>query len=281
MKTLSIAPIALLLAGLLGACGTTPPTRLLEQSRSDYLAAQNNPQVAKYAPLELQQAATALARANTAASDHQSTQDVDQLAYIAQQKIALAQEAAKQKAAEHDVENAGKARDQMRLNQRTNEANQARQATEVAQQQTQDAQARTAQLEAQLAELAAKRTPRGMMITLGDVLFATDRARLNQNGQDTVQKLATILQQYPERTVLIEGFTDSTGSRMHNQTLSERRAMAVRHALQEMGISRQRIAARGLGERYPVASNRHSEDRQLNRRVEIILSNDAERILPR
>ena len=197
MKTLSIAPIALLLAGLLGACGTTPPTRLLEQSRSDYLAAQNNPQVAKYAPLELQQAA--------AASDHQSTQDVDQLAYIAQQKIALAQEAAKQKAAEHDVENAGKARDQMRLNQRTNEANQARQATEVAQQQTQDAQARTAQLEAQLAELAAKRTPRGMMITLGDVLFATDRARLNQNGLDTVQKLATILQQYPERTVLIEG----------------------------------------------------------------------------
>jgi len=281
MKMTKFTPVLLVIAGLLGACGSVPTTNLLEQTRSDYQAAQNNPQVAKYAPLELKDAGGAMAKANAAATDNQSKEEIDKLAYLAKQKIAVTQEMAKQKSAESDVVNSGKERDQMRLDQRTNEADRAKgqvvaaqRQTLDAQRQTQDAERRTAQLEAQLKDLAAKKTERGMVITLGDVLFQTDQARLNQDGLGTARKLAKVLEENPGRSVLIEGFTDSTGSTEHNQKLSERRATSVRQTLEEMGVNRSRIAIRGYGEAYPIASNQTGEDRQLNRRVEIILSND-------
>ncbi len=153
--------------------------------------------------------------------------------------------------------------------------------TAEAQRKTQDAQMHAAQLEAQLADLAAKKTERGMVITLGDVLFGTDLARLNPDGMRTAQKLADVLQQNPQRTVLIEGFTDSTGTATHNQQLSERRATAVRRALQELGVASERVAIRGYGETYPVAANDTPQNRQLNRRVEIVLSDAGGKIAPR
>lgn len=281
MKTTTFTPVLLVIAGLLGACGSAPTTNLLEQTRSDYRAVQNNPQVAQYASLELKQADKAMAEANAAAVDRQSNEDIDKLAYLAKQKIAVTQEMAKQKSAESSVVGAARERDQMRLDQRTQEADRAKEATEVAkgdaayaERQMTEAQRRSAQLEAQLADLSARKTERGMVITLGDVLFQTDKARLNQDGLNTSRKLAKVLEENPERTVLIEGFADSTGSSAHNQRLSESRATAVRQTLQEMGVNRNRIAIRGFGESYPVAGNDTSEDRQLNRRVEIILSND-------
>jgi outer membrane protein OmpA-like peptidoglycan-associated protein len=281
MKTTQFTPVLLVIAGLLGACSSMQTTNLLEQTRSDYRTVQNDPQVAKYAPLELKQADDAMAKANAAAADNQSTEDIDKLAYLAKQKIAVTQETTKQKSAESSIAGASKERDQMRLDQRTNEADRAKAATEVAkgktadaERQTLDAQRRTAQLEAQLAELSAKKTERGMVITLGDVLFQTDKSELSENGLNTSRKLAKVLEENPERTVLIEGFTDSTGSTAHNQRLSESRATSVRLALQKMGVDRNRIAIRGFGESYPIAGNDTSEDRQLNRRVEIILSDD-------
>ena len=143
-----------------------------------------------------------------------------------------------------------------------------------AQRANREAQARAAQLEAQLAELSAKKTERGIVITLGDVLFAVDVARLNPDGMRTAQKLADVLKQNPTRTVLIEGYTDSTGTAPHNQDLSERRAGAVRSALQEMGVAGGRVTVRGYGQSNPVASNDTQQNRQLNRRVEILLSGD-------
>ena len=286
----------LTLAAALAACSSVPrTTNLLEQTRMDYRAAQSNPSVSRYAPLEMKQAGEAMDQAN-AASDHSDSADkIDKLAYLAKQKIALTQEAAKQKSAEAEVATSGKERDQMRLTQRTNEADKAKadsqQANQVAQaaldeaalaqrrtneaqRANRDAQARAAQLEAQLAELSAKKTERGIVITLGDVLFAVDVARLNPDGMRTTQKLADVLQQNPKRTVLIEGYTDSTGTVPHNQELSERRAGAVRTALQEMGVAGGRVTARGYGQSNPVASNDTQQNRQLNRRVEIVLSGE-------
>ena len=274
MKTTQFTPVLLVIAGLLGACSSVQTTNLLEQTRSDYRAVQNNPQAAKYAPLQLKQADDAMAKANAAAADNQSAEEVDKLAYLAKQKIAVTQEMVKQKSAESSIVGAGRERDQMRLDQRTIEADRAREATEIAKGKTADAQRRAAQLEAQLAELSAKKTERGMVITLSDVLFQIDRAVLNEDGLNTSRKLARVLEENPERTVLIEGFTDSTGSALHNQRLSENRATSVRRALQRMGVDRSRIAIRGFGESYPIAGNDTREDRQLNRRVEIILSND-------
>lgn len=299
MKTFAL----LTLVAALAACSSVPrSTSLLDQTRIDYRAAQNNANVARYAPVELKQAGEAMDQAN-AASDHSDSADkIDKLAYLAKQKIALTQEAAKQKAAEADVVSSAKERDQIRLAQRTNEAdkakaesqqaNQAAQAaldeaalarrrTEEAQSANRDAQARATQLEAQLAELSAKKTERGIVITLGDVLFAVDVARLTPDGLRTIQKLANVLQQNPARTVLIEGYTDSTGTAPHNQELSERRAGAVRSALQDMGVAAGRVSVRGYGQSNPVASNDNAQSRQLNRRVEIVLSDDAGKISQR
>ena len=324
MKNKYLTPLFLAVAALLAACGSTPKTTvLLNEIHGEYQVAQNNPNVATHAPLEMKQAGDAVAQADAVANDRGSDEKIDKLAYLARQKIALTQEVTKKKMAEAEVANAGKVRNQLLLDQRTNEANaakisaekskqaaalaqndaaqaqssallaqqqsaQAQQQTQLAkddavnaQRMAQDAQMRTAQLEAQLADLAAKKTERGMVITLGDVLFGTDLARLNNDGITTAQKLAKILQLNPQRNVLVEGFTDSTGTAAHNQELSERRAGAVRTALADMGIGRDRVVVRGYGESYPVAANDTAENRQLNRRVEIVLSDDGGQVKAR
>lgn len=310
MKHIYTTPVLLVIAALISACGSIPnTTTLLDQTRSDYQQAQNDPTVARYAPMELKQAGDALEQANTVANHNGSVDNIDKLAYLAKQKIALTQEVAKQKAAEAEVANAGKARDQIRLDQRTNEANaanlsadqskqaallaqgaaaQAQRGTEIAQvdaaiaqRQAQEANARAAQLQAQLTDLAAQKTERGIVITLGDVLFGTDLARLNVDGIRMAEKLATVLQQNPSRNVLVEGFADSTGAAAHNQALSERRGNAVRSALLDLGVAPERIAMRGYGESYPVAANDTVAHRQLNRRVEIILSDDSGKLMAR
>jgi outer membrane protein OmpA-like peptidoglycan-associated protein len=297
-------------AVLLAACSTVPTTTAtLDEARADYVAASNNPQVASYAPLEFRQASEALDRANQAAAKRESLDTIDRLAYVAKQRIATAQEVARAKTAEAEIANAGRERDRVQLEARTAEAERAKREAAAAnaqaaaasaqvataQQQAQDAQAqaqaaqqqaaqlaeRATRLEAILVELHAQKTERGMVVTIGDVLFALDRAELNANGMATVRKLAEVMMQNPDRTVLVEGFTDSTGSHAHNQQLSERRAQAVAQALTSLGVPRERVAMRGYGEAYPVAANDNASNRQLNRRVEIVLSNEGAPIPPR
>ncbi len=303
MKNNYLTPIVLAVAALLAACGSTPrATSLLDQTRVEYRMAQASPNVATYAPLEMKQASDAMAKADASAAEGNSDADIDKLAYLARQKIALTQEVTQRKLAEAEVANAGKQRDQLVLDQRTNEANaaqiranaanqaaviaqtdaaHAKQQTALAQDEAAAALQRNAQLEAQLADLAAKKTDRGTVITLGDVLFGTDLSRLNSAGMATAQKLATLLQDNPQRNVLIEGFTDSTGAADYNQGLSERRATAVQNALQQLGVATGRVAMRGYGESFPVAANDTPSNRQLNRRVEIVLSDAQGKIIAR
>ncbi|PWF41922.1 OmpA family protein [Massilia glaciei] len=281
---------------LLAACSSTPPTTtLLDQARSDFVMANNNTRVSTYAPLEFKQASDALEAANAASARRDSLEQIDKLAYLAKQKIAIAQEVASRKAAEAEIAGAGAQRDQIRLEARTAEAERARLAAANAQAQTADAQrqtaaaeamareaqARTAALEAQMADLQAKKTERGMIVTIGDVLFATGKSTLTQGGMNNVRKLADVLNQNTDRSVLVEGFTDSVGSDAANLDLSERRAAAVRDALLSMSVARERIAMRGYGEAHPVAGNDNDGGRQLNRRVEIVLSNPGQPIPPR
>ncbi|MGB9989090.1 OmpA family protein [Pseudoduganella rhizocola] len=286
MKKMIFKPALLALAIAVSACSSVPTTTsTLEQARSDFAAAQNNPAVGQYAAMELKAATDALNAANTAAAEKESLEKIDQLAYIAKQKVATAQEVARAKQAEADIAKAGQQRDQIRLEARTAEAEAAKRAAEQAQAEAQAAQNQAANAEAQkrnaenaaailaaqLAELHAKQTERGMVVTLGDVLFNVDQAVLTSQGMSTVQKLGQILTDNPDRNVLIEGFTDSTGSTAHNLELSQRRAESVRNALMQMGIASNRVQTRGYGEAYPVASNATAGDRQLNRRVEIVL----------
>ena len=296
MKKLTFIPAVFAVSLFMAACSSTPTTTsMLDRARGDYMAAQNNPSVAASAPLEFKAASDALNRANDAAAKNDSLEHIDQLAYIATQKIATAQQVAHQKAEEARIADAGRQRDEVRLQQRTQEADQAKAAADQARMQavqaqnsaanaqaaTADAQARATALAAELADLQAKQTERGMVITLSDVLFNTDRAELSADGMSTARKLADVLTQNPERTVLIEGFTDSTGSAAHNLELSQRRAESVRAALVGMGVAASRVATKGYGEAYPVAANDTSGDRQLNRRVEIVLSQNGNPIAAR
>jgi len=289
LKTLRLVPAALALA-VMAACSTTPTTTsLLDQTRADFLAAQSTPSVAANAPLEFKAASDALDSANAAAARKESLSEIDKLAYIAKQKIATAQEVAKQKQAESEVANAGRQRDEIRLEQRTAEANQAksqanqakadadaaRAQADAAANSARSEAARNAALQQELADLQAKQTDRGIVITLNDVLFNVDRAELSAEGMRTVQKMADVLLQEPQSAVLIEGFTDSTGSADHNLQLSQRRAESVRNALIGLGVKSDKIATRGYGEAFPVASNADAGSRQLNRRVEIVLSQNG------
>ncbi|MEW6023648.1 MAG: OmpA family protein [Pseudomonadota bacterium] len=288
MKNSFLKPAVFASAILLAACSSTPTTTpTLDQARADFVSANNNPQVSTYAPMEFRDASAALDAANTAAAKKESLEDIDRLAYVAKQKIATAQEVARAKAAEANIANASMERNAVRLEARTAEAERAKREAEAAQAAAMSAQQqanaaaeqnralaeRAAKLEAMLVELHAKQTERGMVVTIGDVLFATNQATLTPNGTSTLRKLAEVMQQNPERTVLVEGFTDSTGSSSYNQDLSQRRANAVATALGEMGVERQRIATKAYGEAFPVAANDNASNRQLNRRVEIVLSN--------
>ncbi len=317
MTTKRFLPFTLVALAVLAACSSVPAGNAqLDEARRDYRAAQENPQARDLASGEMRQAGDALARASDAWTRGDDSAKVNHLAYLARQRVAIAQETGSRKAAELAVTNANVSRDQVRLAARTDEADAARRKaeaaqmdaqasqrqaqasqqqseaamrdaqaaqrdTQTAQRQADDSAARNRDLEAQLKDLNAKKTERGMVITIGDVLFETDRAQLRAGGMRNVEKLVAFLKQYPQRKALVEGFTDSTGSSSHNMELSGRRADAVRTALVDMGVGRGRIATQGYGESFPVAGNDSSGGRQLNRRVEIVLSDEAGTIVPR
>lgn len=290
-------PMTLIAVAVLAGCGTaTPPQNAaLTAAHSSYNSASTNPDVTNLAALELKEAGDTLSKADEAMSKGQGTDTVNHLSYIANQKVGIAQETAKRKTAELAVTNAGANRNQIRLDARTAEADSANQQVAVAKENAEwqanelaaanaNAQRDQALIEKQqneLKDLNAKKTKRGLVITLGDVLFSTNKAELKSGGTRNIQKLADFLKEYPQNKVLIEGHTDSTGSDSLNQALSERRANAVKTALVGMGISSDRVDTHGYGELFPVTSNRTTASRQMNRRVEIILSDDKGNIAPR
>lgn len=118
----------------------------------------------------------------------------------------------------------------------------------------------------------AVKTKRGVIFTLGSVLFATNKATLNENARNSVNELTAYLQDHPSRIIRIEGYTDSTGTKKFNQVLSVHRAESVKDALIKGGIGSNRIHVEGYGPTFPVATNKTMEGRQLNRRVEVVIS---------
>ncbi|MHB8423859.1 MAG: OmpA family protein [Gammaproteobacteria bacterium] len=161
---------------------------------------------------------------------------------------------------------------QMRTENARAKARQAQMQTATATAQAEQAQQQNIKLQQQLAALNAKQTNRGMVLTLGSVLFGTNKADLKSGSARSLDKLAQFMRNNPKRNVMVEGYTDSTGSANYNLQLSQRRADAVRAALVSDGINPQRIVTKGFGMRYPVASNRTAAGRQQNRRVEIVIS---------
>ena len=268
MKNLSIRSaslIALCLSSvmLVGcATSTSPPSNVVEL-RNKLTRLQENLQVSSRAPVAVKEAESAVVAAealpkNKVLANH--------AVWIADHKIDIASEQGQTRYLEDQRKNLSEARETARLDSRTQEADRAHADADMARRQADD-------LQRQIAELNAKTTERGLVVTLGDLLFETDKSELKAGAFNNLSKLSAFLTQYPDRTLAIEGHTDSVGNDDYNQSLSERRANAVKSFLVSQGISSNRINTLGKGENFPVASNDSSSGRQLNRRVEVIIAN--------
>ena len=295
---------ALLVAG----CGGPPAENpLLIEATTAYEQAANDPQVVSKAPVALEEAEEELQRARQLWQGGADRAEVDHYAYLARQRVRIAEQTAALNAAEEQIQRAEVKRKEVQLQARAAEAElaerraeesrrqaeQAREAAEAERRQAESAQrqaeearreaeeafARAEALARRVEELEASQTERGLVLTLGDVLFDVGRAELKTGAMATIDKLAAFLKEYPERSVLIEGHTDITGSAQTNLELSRSRANAVRLALLDRGISTERVRTRGHGAEYPVASNATAEGRQRNRRVEVIIS-DKSGVIP-
>ena len=269
----------LVAAASLTGCASAPKTNaMLDEARAAYRSASANPVVAKSAPIELKKAEKALLQSERLLQDGSGTDAVEHYAYLTRQHAAIAEEKGKQVAAEQAIDAARGERDKTIIMSRTTEADSARARAEIARKQAEEASERARKLQAQVAELEARQTERGLVLTLGDVLFDTGKAKLKGGAMRTIDQLTGFLNQYPQRKLVIEGHTDSVGAADYNQRLSEERADSVRFALLDRGIASTRIMVRGLGEDYPVANNDTAAGRQQNRRVEVIISDDSGKI---
>jgi outer membrane protein OmpA-like peptidoglycan-associated protein len=218
------------------------------EAQQAYQRAKENPDVLRYAANQLREAETSLQRAEAA----ENLADMNSRAYVANAQVLTAEAIARQRVAEARIEELALIKNSVQLENREAELMSARQ---------------------ELADLQARQTERGAVVTLGNVLFATGRSELLSGAERSVDRLASYLAKNVEKTVLIEGHTDSTGSDTTNLQLSQDRADAVRSALVAQGIAGNRIIATGLGSSQPAAPNTTVEGRQQNRRVEVVIQN--------
>ena len=246
-------------SALLAACAGRD-TRSVDEARSAVAAARTDQTVVTQAPEKLDEAEQALARTESALEARAPQVELDHHAYLAEQRAAIALATADEREALAEIEELGAERDRLMLGAREREIE---------------------SLEEQLAALEAQETERGLVVTLGDILFDVDEAQLTPGGELQGARLADALRQMPDRNILIEGHTDSTGSADYNLDLSQRRAGAVEGLLIVQGVDPTRIVTRGYGEAYPVATNDTSAGRQQNRRVEVVILQPGETGVPR
>jgi len=302
---LLIITAAFTFCALMFSCSTAPTPALIN-ARTAYEKAMSTPGISQNAPVPMHEAQKALTKANEADDEDEMTH----LANIAQKKIEYAVAVAEKKMADTKIEQLDQEKNKVLLDTRQQEIERARKDAEIkalelekkareaeaAQKEAQEAQMKAMQmkmeaeaakkeaedramevenLKKQLSELQATQTDRGLVLTLGDVLFASGKSTLMSGAMRSIDKLSSFLQENPGRNILIEGHTDSVGSEMTNLSLSQQRADSVRMALLTRGISNSRITTRGYGESYPIADNRINAGRQQNRRVEIIILNEG------
>lgn len=191
--------------------------------------------------------------------------------FMADAKVEIALAIAQTRLLEDQREGLRDDQKKARLDSRTAEVDQARKRTDLAQEETERANERNEELEKQLVDLNAKKSERGMVLTLGDILFETGKSALKADVSNDLDKLSDFLNKYQERDLRIEGYTDDVGSDEFNLLLSQQRAEAVRSYLIQRGVSANRMTTSGQGEMAPVASNESAMGRQKNRRVEIII----------
>lgn len=282
--TLKILAISVALS--LGACATVPsgppPEVVRLQNNLDRL--HQDPRIAPNAPNELRDADMAV---NVLISDgrHLDPRDYEHSVYIADRLIQTAEAEGLARFAEVHARDLGAERDRLIASSKSRQLRDTQIAAdnaiaaaeaehrnaEIARSDARASRSEVESLRADLADLQAQQTARGMVVTLGDVLFEVDRSELKPGAARTLDGLVRALQDDPRARIEIEGHTDSSGNREHNLDLSLRRAVAVQNYLIGRGVDPSRVTAQGLGPDFPVASNATEAGRLQNRRVEVIV----------
>ena len=302
---LTVIAAALIAAG---CAGTPVSNQAIDQARATYQQAAADPQVQQHAQSELRGAAGALADAERMAKENADGQLVNHNAYLAEQRARSAMRIAETRRNEGAVAAATEERRRIQIEARDREIAAAReqarqaeaaklQAEQQAKQQVDSARleaenrarlaeqerlqkdtqqselaAEVKRLQTELADIQAKETERGWVLSMkNELLFDTGKATLKDGAQRALNNVAGLLTKHRDRSIAIEGFTDSTGTKELNQRLSEQRADAVKEALVARGVEPKRIDTRGYGPQFPIASNDTPVGRQLNRRVEIVI----------
>lgn len=285
--------IVIAAATLLATACSAPLTRPdgADNARTRLTQLQSDAQLASRAPVEIKDAELAVRAAEEPREDGELAKH---LVLLADRKVDTAAAMAQARLLEDQRKTLSEQRETARLDSRTREADRARSDATIAQGQASSARAdadaarsqtdiarmeaegarqQADDLQRQISELNARETDRGLVVTLGDVLFATGKAELRGGTPSNLGKLAAFLNKYPDRSVMIEGHTDSVGSEDSNLGLSERRAGSVKAYLVNQGVASSRVTSTGKGEGSPVAGNDSATGRQQNRRVEVIIAN--------
>jgi outer membrane protein OmpA-like peptidoglycan-associated protein len=247
-------------AGLYGCAGRQDSDQALRQAGADFQKVKEDPDVLRSAPRDVIRAGELLSRADRLSGYLGSSTDVSHYAYLSSRYSAIARE-----------------HSHLLLNQEAlakQELERQRLQLALCEAKLASAQRQGQWLEDQIVALATTQTDRGLVLTLGDTLFDTGQAELKTSANRTVLKLVQFLQLNPARIVRIEGYTDSTGDKDENLQLSKDRAQAVADVLTDLGIAEKRIQVQGYGDDFAVAANTSERGRAMNRRVEIVFSDE-------
>ncbi|WP_049723143.1 OmpA family protein [Gilvimarinus polysaccharolyticus] len=307
-KALFSATLAAILAT---GCATTAdsPDERLVRLRAELDNVTTIDQANRYAPIKLREAEESLDKLEALLRADAEPNAVSHQVYLVDRKIDIAAEMARMKASDEIVEQADAKRKNLIIAARTSEAQKASMRAQQMDQRAKDSaaqakesaeRARLAEERAQAAEayaqqmatranklendlqnISTEQTERGLVLTLGNILFEVDKATIKSGSERTLQRVADFLNEYPKRKVLIEGFTDNTGADSYNQDLSERRAASVKDTLVQGGVDESRVRTRGYGEAHAVANNDSQAGRLQNRRVEIIIADEGEEVSDR
>ncbi len=269
------------------ACSTVDDKQLSEvdELRDRYEMMAQKPEVVEYVPLALETAEDSLVTLENYVKNGKDDDLIDHQAKVTSIRLDTVEQSLKYNISQQYIDNAESKRNEILIQARTNEAIEAERKARKMEMRAKNAEARAEnleesisdisnkanQLQQEVSKLEAKETSRGVVLTLKDILFETNKSELMPGQKKTLQQISEFLKEYPDRELVVEGHTDSTGEASYNKQLSYERANAVKSALTQYGVKGARIKSKGMGEEFPVATNKTDEGRQLNRRVDIVI----------
>ena len=266
VRRMAVVGAFISMSGLSGCAQYTEAEQKLQQAETLFNSIKDDGQILASAPKDVLRAGETLQRAQQLSGYLGSTEDVVHFAYLSEQYAHIAQERSQVAGYQQQLDKLRIERERLQLSLR-----EAR---------LMSVQQQGQWLEEQMISLATQDAERGLVLTLNDMLFDSGRADLKPAANRTVLKLVQFLQMNGQRTVRIEGYSDSEGSAQQNLQLSQARAKAVADTLIDLGIDAKRLQVMGYGDAFPLAENATERGRAQNRRVEVVFSDEAGRITP-